>query len=339
MKSLILLILLLNTAWAQSLKVSEKDCTPTDIRDHYPKLREHFTVPHDQDSTGWCYAYTAADLLTIETGEPVSPVHVSSLFNKKVAKNPVMKLGFDINKKFEEEASFEEIYSGGYVPSALKEAIKAKNLCSYKNLPYYTLYGHDAYSVIKSIEAVKKAYKEDSITEAKACEILDERLGFSMLAVFADRNKVLSSLLHDEMNKAFENLIRENCKDRMVTLPKMKVRELSMPKKSSDRNIGPTHDNQVKNYMKQVNSVLSSGKPLGISYNFNTVTNDTGNHASIVAARRWNNGRCEYKIRNTWGPSCAPYKNNVECVESEGAFWVNDELFFKMAKSLVFIDR
>lgn len=337
MKTLTLFILLFNTAWAQSLKVSQKECTPTDVRDHHPHLKEHFSTPQDQDSVGWCYAYAAADLLSVEAGEPVSAIHVSAIYNKQVTRRPVLKFGYKVRDLII-EPRFEEVYVGGFMTDALKDAIKAKKVCSDKNLPYYSIYSVEASDLIKSIEAVKKSYKEASISEAKACEMLDTRLGISMLGVFADRDKVLKSLLNDEMNAAFENLIRENCKERMITLRDMKVKELSMPPKSYDRNIGPSYDKEIKNYLKQVNNVLNSGKPLSISYNVKHISVKNGGHASTVMARRWNNGRCEYKIRNTWGHSCALYKKNVECNESEGTYWVNDELFFKMAKGLAFVD-
>ena len=338
MKPLILFILLLNTAWARDFRVGEKECSPTDVRDHHPHLKEHFSNPQDQDSVGWCYGYTAADLLSVETGEPVSAIHVSSIYNKNVSKNPVMKLGYNIGKLFMKDP-YDDVFEGGFISSALKDAMKAKMVCSDKNLPYYTLYSHDANSLIKSIEDVKRSYKEASIDEAKACEMIDNRLGFSMLGVFAEKDKVIASLLNDNLNIALENLVRENCKGRMVTLPEKRVRELSKPNKGSDRNIGPSYDAQVKDYLKQINHVLTSGKPLGISYNVRHVTKKNGQHASSVIARRWNNGRCEYKVRNSWGPSCAAYNKDIQCDSSEGTFWVKDDLFFKMANGLTFIDN
>ena len=338
MKTLLLILLLMNTAWARNFKVSEKECAPTDIRDHHPHLKEHFSNPQDQDSVGWCYGYTAADLLSVDTGEPVSAIHVSSIYNKNITKNPVMKLGYNIGRLFMKDA-YKEVFEGGYISSALKDAMKSKEVCSDKNLPYYTLYSHEANALIRSIEAVKKSYKEASITEANACEMIENRLGFSMLGVYADKDKVIASLLNDNLNTALENLVRENCKGRMITLKEKSVRELSKPRESTERNIGLSYEARVKDYLKEVNHILTSGKPLGISYNVKHIAKKSGLHASTVIARRWNNGRCEYKIRNSWGSSCAAYKKEIQCESSEGTFWVNDETFFKMANGLTFISN
>jgi hypothetical protein len=83
---------------------------------------------------------------------------------------------------------------------------------------------------------------------------------------------------------------------------------------------------------------LNNGKPVGISYNVKYVAPFSGFHASTVIARRWNNGRCEYKVRNSWGRSCSSYLKEIECNRWEGSYWVKDETFYKMAISFTAID-
>lgn len=338
MKILLIMALFSVSIWAEDYKITKKDCSPTDVRDHHPNLRDHFSRPQDQDSIGWCYGYAAADLLSVETGEPVSAIHVSTIFNKKIAESSLWKFGYSIGNLFMEN-TFSSVYEGGYIRSAVLDAMKNKSVCSDKDLPYYTDYSSDIHGLIKSIEIIKRQLKEEALTETKACEIIEDRLERSIFSTKRERDKILASLIYDDLNVALEKLIRTNCEDRKLSLSKKKVRELSKPhRRGRDRHASREYLSDLASYKKEVNDVLSKGSPLGISYNVKYVTPMNGNHASTVIARRWENGRCEYKIRNSWGQSCHSYQSDIECNGSEGSFWVDDEKFFKMASGLTYID-
>ena len=74
-------------------KIPQSDCTNKDvvkeiIQDPYrseeskEELRKLFSSPRNQKDKDWCYAFTAADLLSAEIGTPVSAMHMAALYNK-----------------------------------------------------------------------------------------------------------------------------------------------------------------------------------------------------------------------------------------------------------------
>lgn len=334
MKYLLLTLVLINAAWASDYKMTEQECSPTDIRDHHPELRAHFSEPQDQDSLGWCYGYSAADLLSAEAGTPVSAVHVSLIFNKKVAESPAWSLAYGVRDLFK-KPKFESVHEGGWVGSALKAVMKNKTVCSDKNLPYYTQYGSDIHAIISVAEYLRKLNKNKEITDTQSCTLLGNTLTFtSFNNLSEERNKIIASLMRDELNIAMEKLVKENCKNNNVTLQNKKITKLLPPMMGNNED----YENELRSYKQRVNEILSKGKPLSMSYNVKYVTTKKELHASTVVARRWQNGRCEFKIRNSWGRSCEIYKSDIECNKDEGSYWVNDELFFTMANDLTFID-
>lgn len=337
MKVIYLLILGVSFAWAGDYTVAQKDCSPTDIRDHHPHLKEHFSNPQDQDSIGWCFGFTAADLLSVEAKEPVSAIHVSTIFNKKVAQSTLWSIGYGIGEIFQ-KGKFDEVYEGGFIKSAIKDAMKNKKVCSDKDLPFYTEHSVEMRWLIHTLENIRKMIKENKVSEELACQTIEQRIGLSIFGGNYDKEKVIVSILNDDLNVAIEKLVSSNCRERMISLETKKVRELHRPSRVQDKDRSRTYPQEVRMYKQKVNDLLSKGKPLGIVYNVKHVTNSSGLHANSVIARRWNNGRCEYKIRNSWGRSCSSYKKEIECDFNEGSFWVSDEKFFKMADSLTFID-
>ncbi len=56
-------------------QISSSECSPKDFRSKLPPVRE-------QDSIGWCYAFVAADLISFEIGESVSPIYLANISEK-----------------------------------------------------------------------------------------------------------------------------------------------------------------------------------------------------------------------------------------------------------------
>jgi hypothetical protein len=335
------LILTLNTALADEYKVEQSDCSPTDVRDHHPQLRELFSTPRDQDSIGWCYGFAAADLLSVEAGKPVSASHVSAIFNKSVAKSFLWRIGYGLGNLFMEN-SFETVYEGGYVDKAIKEAMKESSVCSEDDMPFFKRYPDELYRLIHRIEGIKRSVRDRSLSSEKACESLERVLGDTFFNSQAEKEKLLLLILENDLNIVLSDMMDEQCKDKTIALSKKKIKNYTKPSRVSsrtDRNNSFGPDQDVKKYLKTINGLLDKGKPLGISYNVEHITSYSGLHASVVTARRWNPslGRCEYKIRNSWGTGCGSYKSDIECDYDEGSFWVSDEKFYKMADTLTAI--
>lgn len=338
---LLFLAITFNTSFADEYKVQQSDCSPTDVRDHHPRLRELFSTPRDQDSIGWCYGFAAADLLSVEAGKPVSASHVSAIFNESVAKNFLWRIGYGLGNLFMEN-SFETVYQGGYVDKAIKEAMKESSVCSEDDMPFFERFPDELYRLIHRIEEIKRSVRDKTISSEKACESLETVLGDTFFNSQAEKEKLLLSILENDLNVVLSDMMTEKCKNKTISLAKKKIKNYTKPNQRSsqtDRYNSYDKDNEVQEYLKTINGLLDKGKPLGISYNVKHVTSYSGLHASVVTARRWNptHGRCEYKIRNSWGTGCGSYKSEIECDYHEGSFWVSDEKFYEMADTLTAI--
>lgn len=91
--------------------------------------------------------------------------------------------------------------------------------------------------------------------------------------------------------------------------------------------------------MKEVNFNIVKGRLQTVDYDVSYFTDFDGLHSSIILGRRWNKGRCEYNIRNSWGKSCASYKTGIECNKEQGTYWVSDEDLFNASANIRYISN
>lgn len=308
--SILFIFLISSPAWASAYQVKKEECSNIDIRDKHPRLKKHLSTPTDQGNIGWCYGYAAADLLSVEAGEPVSPTHVSSIYNKSIRSNLLWRLGYNISTLF----TGRDVYEGGLIGKAAKESMEVSPLCKYSDMDRYT-------HLINRLEATKQMVKDKKITMDAACEVIENTLP----DLGATSQKFMEDFITKNINDSLESLLRESCQK--VEVPKKKKKVLHRPIFFGKRK-----------HVKNVNKLLEQGKPLGVSYNVKHVTNRlSGYHASTVIGRRWNNGRCEYNIRNSWGRVCN-YKKDIECNRNDGSFWVKDEDFYKLALNFTYLE-
>ncbi len=118
----------------------------------------------------------------------------------------------------------------------------------------------------------------------------------------------------------------------------------------------------------KVENSLAQGRPVGVDVctSFHrqplasskygqecTATGPHGYHAMVVIGHRCVNGSLEYLIQNSWGPSCGftrsmeqSWENpdeqvevrHHECIEGQGAFWVDEEILMRNMRSAVSLD-
>ena len=339
-KSFFLLLLIATPAVASEeriIQIPKQMCEAVDIRTVNPSLQEIFSEPRNQGLIGWCYGFAAADLLSAEVGVNISAAHVSSIYNKKVASNLFWRIGYSIGDLFKKD-DMGEVYEGGFIGKAMKDTLAANSVCGEAEMPYDKAYLGQMRDIMEGLDKLsgKLGEKKISVSEAKLAlsKILDKRLFPNI-----DEDKILEDLGRKNLNKIVEDIMRVNCGKNLVSLPDMRVKSKTKPRlrqdseerfQSSVRRIGKFFD--------ALNEKLEAGKPVGISYNVKSVTRQSGGHASVVIARRWNNNQCEYRIRNSWGKSCASYKEGVDCESSDGSFWVSDDTLYKMTKSITFVE-
>lgn len=326
MRIAIILNLFVISISLQAQVLNKEECTNTDIQKTNPEMKDYFSTPKDQGIIGWCYAFVATDLLSAKAKIPLSSLHTSINYNYKVRKNPLRRWYYKSKTK-NLDHSFNEVYEYGSVKTALKLMVKNKKICSEKDLPYYQVFSDEIYYLIKNLDQLKELRADKQISEEVACTKVQESLQIFDTDT-EDLKKLSIYFLENDLNLAFNKLVDHVCKDKEIPLQKYKIRTLKTPKVSK----------KIKKYFSQINKVLDSGNPIGISYDTKYISPDPGSHSSTVIGRRWNNNKCEYKIRNSWGSTCDQYKKEIQCNQEEGSYWISDSLYQEMVIQSIYLD-
>lgn len=337
------------------VKVPKSLCSDLDIRDKMKSedLKEHFTRPRSQDSVGWCYAFVTADLLSVETGVPLSSTHVSSISNASIYKEALKNEEdrFYIYKVFDrtmDKASnpkFKSIVEGGSIYWGVKDSVTKGSLCSEKELPFDENGPESTKAdLITNIENIKRLQMLNTPTLAcqRAKSLID------VLDLNASADEIYKLVLVNNVNIAFEQLASMSCVDPIKLNKSIKVTYEEIPKpnleKRSRSRLGQKSlkrdKKKIVKAFEKIESLLSIGRPVGISYNVSHITAFEGWHGSSITGRRWNSGRCEYKVRNSWGKDCSSYNylSIIECNREEGSFWVTEQKLYEMVEGITYID-
>lgn len=302
------------TVSAQSV-LNQENCTSTDIRETNPKirdnatLREHFSTPRNQDSIGWCYAFSASDFLTAEIGVSVSALHTSILYNSAAYNSPERRE--DAENHLRSNGRFKEVYESGWPNKAINDVIAKGWVCSEADLPFDVDRPYDIKEMIDYLESKKhlaNPYYKNALCHEVNLKLKDYSLAFQ------DVEAIVDSMMNQNLNQTLEVFAEKACKNRITDIPKIDLTWV-------DKN-----RHQPQDFLAKINQNINSGSPVQISYQpkFVSTLSGDGYHASMVIGRRWRNGRCEFNIRNSWGKLCATYKPGIECNRDEGTFWMSE---------------
>jgi hypothetical protein len=260
----------------------------------------------NQDGVGWCYAYTAADLLSFRLKKKISAV---SLYNSgQSIENDIS----DLQGK------------GGDIGDSIETYLKKKNgLCLEEDLPSSDFKFCTYRNYSKFLNALYLSIKEKTFSD-------NQCLKDNLNSAFPGVN---FSMVNDYTNRygthnLAEYLFDLKCKKRSFTGYTVKPITQNSPYVNKDT------------LLKNIDSLLNKGEIVGLSYNYNVLDeNDekTGGHASLVVGRRLNQetGDCEYLVRNSWGKDCTQHEGD-NCRYS-GHFWVNQRRLKNAMMGIVYL--
>ena len=340
MQFILCLLMIIHFSEASSSKVNisipEESCKPIDIRDKHPHLRDFLSVPRDQGAVGWCYGYVAADLLTVHTGVPVSAFHVSANFNLEVEKNFFLKL----RRLNAPEPFFQLFPVGGQIDTALSFIQESKKIC-----PESTLTSH--YEKMTRLLVQLKTVESNLARgdEVSACKTISEELeGIKLLST--DVRKILDHMKRKEISEALMALVNAACGKDMTEISDFKFQHKRVPRPRPDefrRGDFGSVEKRITKFFRDFNSNLDQGQPIGINFNTKTIMTDSNQsilHASTIVARKWENGRCMYKVRDSSGNRvCFGLRSDISCMKEEGIFWVSGQDLYDMTSSITYIEK
>lgn len=265
----------------------------------------------NQDSVGWCYAYTAADLLSFK-------------FKKRISAVSLYKSGQEIAKDIKDPVG-----NGGDIGDSIRSYIAKNNgLCLEEDLPSSDFkFCLDRYysDFLNNLLTVVNENRLDAELNANQCFRHDLEAAFPGVNVAFIKS-------HGNRKELIESLYNQQCKK--ISLKNVKVQTATLYIERSPASV----------LLKNIDDQLSKGNLIGIGYDYNKLNGDesSGGHASVLVGRRTNpdSGACEYLVRNSWGKECNLYEGEgLSCHKNcdgngcrySGHFWVSSD---RLANSL-----
>lgn len=309
--------------------LNASECLDTDLSPKYGPIR-------DQGSSPWCSQFAAADLITYAQGigprDQVSALDVAVNF---LTTDP---------KKLGEVANHQNnwllaLQTKRLQPlnEALDAARKGKAPIDRANgmlvsgiLAYQLSAGSCLESKVRSQETIRrdnrgfierqlKRLGDVSVTEAEQL-IADESQACPEMGIGSrPALQTLIAKLNEESMANVKSSIDRECRQRRP------LREMWPQTMVTEPGTGTA--------ARALASLLNQRLPTAISYDARFLTNgvkDPGPveaHVSVIAGMRWNKRKkmCEFKIRNSWGPTCDGYHESLRKQCEGGSIWIDEK--------------
>jgi hypothetical protein len=297
----------------------------------------------DQGQLGICFAEVEAEQL-------------SAIQRKMGIKNPIEPSGVAIAAGLSVEKGFNSFLKGGDPCAALSYA-KRNGVCSVADIenrnddPSGALV-HDLGQRINLGENMRQSYDSlDTLQPVSApydpClqkasvirEIPDKALMSSLMDESCDLSSTVKKITKNCTRSPPHPTIQNPFEKMNLTCKRFPGGE------ESSRVVAPSE------YVQRLNKLLDGDKPLPPVIGFcpriltesaaeqsqHASTESCGGHAVLVIGRREVAGKCQFLLRNTWGPECDHYAAEVQdqCEEGKGNIWVDAETLAKNMHVLI----
>ena len=323
MKKLILLpFIIFNFVNAECTKIDLTD--PAYLKEKGKEnLIEHFKVPRDQDSVGWCGAYASSDSLSFAIGEPVSPLDISIHHYDKYRNGVKLDQLNIINSLSTTDVSREY----GYCP----ESVIPSNQTSSSNLGYT--------AILQLLESFQEIYDDYTARGRPSDYCVDCTQKYekvikpSLPGVTTEIIKEVLLKNKRESVGAFRELLDKLCAGRRIKVnPRV---DKIFKNKLGNQTIASVLDTALDN-----NSMPTIGINTSFFVDSKSVPGGHGPHSMLIVAKRMNsNNKCEYLIRNSYGRGCSYYQKNIadKCDPATGNFWMDQDQLHEAVTDVIII--
>jgi len=301
-----------------------KNCGHVDLRSKFGEVR-------DQDTIGWCYAFTAADLIGFKTGIRVSAADIAAIYASEMKSSAWSR--FFSNEGEISRAGGDEYYA--------VDRIKKIGLCKEDDFPSeYFAENKDTKDFVemleKSSEKTRVQYLTSDLPSIGKSNILESKNSqcrqFNNFGLSQSQLSTIKDVVDKTMpSRALYDLAVNSCRGKRISadLPNLDF-------KWSSEDGGP------KAMIGYMDSKLNSNLPIAITWHPEFSQGNRrlqkGTHASIVVGRRLNEttGKCEYLVRNSWGKSCN-YVAELSC--EAGNVWIPREMAHQVVERVVSFEK
>ena len=301
---------------------NQKKCTSIDNRNDLFKRNMRM-----QAGDGWCFAFTAADLLSYKYGKLVSAFDIANTWYETS--------GWDIwQKNF--LGRKESGMTFGYGDVAMYFALK-RGFCLEETIKS-SKGKFDKMSAIinelKKLEEYKSNFddfhnKSNGDWQSFAlCSPLENE---SWREIFPEmkNEQIYKVLFKASLDSILDDMVKEGCQNKRI--------------KMNDVSVKMTNFNPFAwSYLETIDEQLNKKNIVGISYSssilFGPYDETSGSHASSIVGRRFNEktNSCEYLVRNSYGEDCERYYSEYEC--EKGNVWVPKYQIDKGTKNIFYLE-
>lgn len=313
----------------------------------YVDFREKLGDVRNQDGLGWCFAYVAADLFSAKLGRQVSAIDLSlNYYQSGVADkggNRYLDLGKnDSVTNFDGGVGLYAMDVAAQRGVCLEEAVKSTDYLQSESINPRSLFGatvakmtkkekndsHWLSSLLQTIESFQDVnskgalFKQSVCTSMEATKVLFPNL--SAQTIFEAMGK------SDRKADYLQWLLALSCGDQRQKIPNMRYRSLGLERASTP---GP----RGYRFLPKVDELLDQEQPVSFSFDPNFVFTGMGEntslHTALIVGREFRDGKCQYLVRNSFGPSKGNYTRESE----RGHFWITEEEFHQNALEIGYI--
>lgn len=342
-------VLLFAMAWeASSAPLTKKDCDGPDYSERFGPVR-------DQGDFGNCYAAVAADLIGFAQGlrppERVSAIDVGAV---SLSTSPqqirsqmqqqenwseamrIRRLGEDHEIMLSRKKNLElpERMEGGLVGTTVESYNFSGGVCTEDRLR----------SQGPIVRQYKDSFARSQVWGLATGEDLLKADGSILLPGF-QRSPVLARATDRAIYQARNcpvpknpaEAFRQDLNAHMVQSLRERADKACAPRKplktmSADDFVTERGENSFAPAF--ISESLRNGYPVGVGYDSDLFHSGRkspqkeAGHASLIVAQRWNpkTKTCEFKLRNSWGPSCKGYHPDFSGARCDaGSFWLTEK--------------
>lgn len=297
-------------------RMTKESCGSVDIADGLGPVRNQ--------TAGTCYAFTAVDLMNYNNPQRYSALHLATKMEQKL-RSPTKACPSDPEPGPYTTFDFIGGFHGGFIHRSIETGM-TEGLCPETVLP-------SSDGVLKKDYLRVLAYYQGVIGE---CEIpkdskstnfddlrkaLEDGTRFSSAPVQAELTRMYPTLApatietlaasSSNSDELVKKLTLEACSGHTQTNvpPGKRPANIKNFNNMTRRGCAPRTFDDAGRYtmMDEINRALSESRPIGISYITGGLIQPPkekshGFHAGIVAGRKWVGGKCQYLVRNSWGP-------------------------------------
>ncbi len=292
-----------------------------------------FGPVENQVGLGWCYAYTAIDLINFSysdelNGVGLSPGSLATEFNNTFLRKDTSGGGF-VKLAIENAADF------GVCPRELVEGQFNSN--------YPFSYIADGLNLIKERLENKPDYasKLAMINKYKSEDFLPQGMSSEVF---------LNIIEKAETGKVATSLINYLCENNKFYPKKYNVESTGSFVSGIFKGIfGQDYIDLLKGReykLKKLSKIISSGNIAGISVHSDFLREDITppiwvSHSLTVVGQKWNSDKnsCEYIVRNSWGDDCYMYKPEIKKTCNKGYIVIDEKTLQNKLISVIWLEK